>query len=428
MAIAGRTPDRYHALDALRGAAMFLGILLHAAIPYMKHPLPFWPLRDSRRCELFDACLAAVHDFRMQLFFLLAGFFGCLLYTRHGLRHTAGHRFKRIAIPLAVALLTIQPLLQAVSIYAAADLPPSSDEPAPTFFEQELPAAETPEAAVAEHFSIDGFLRFFLPTHLWFLWFLLLCFAIMLPLAWLGDRLRHRDIGWRWDGAIRWLFCSRMRWAILALATLPLLVPMNCPAGPETAIGWAPPPYLLAYYFIFFLVGWSLYRHRDLLERFTAGWKGHLAIGQLLVLPAALVCLFWAIQWEKLGRSEGPPWQSIAMVLLAIYTWLSIGGLMGLFLNRLSRERVWIRWLADSSYWCYLTSMPLIVFLNYVAIDWPVPAIVKFWFVSAASLLVLLTLYQSCVRYTWIGVMLNGPRTRPAAKTLHPDDQVPASV
>src|SRR4051812_29842849 len=106
---------RYHALDALRGAAMFLGILLHAAIPYTRFPLPFWPVQDDQRSPIFDGFLLLVHDFRMQTFFLLAGFFGCLLYTRYGWQRTAAHRLKRIALPLAVAMVTIQPAVQAVS-------------------------------------------------------------------------------------------------------------------------------------------------------------------------------------------------------------------------------------------------------------------------------------------------------------------------
>src|SRR5438128_709374 len=98
---------------------MFLGVLLHAALPYTSHPVPFWPVQDSHRFELFDLLLVAIHDFRMQLFFLLAGLFGCLLYTRYGAIGTARHRLKRVALPLILAFLTIQPLLQVVSVYAA---------------------------------------------------------------------------------------------------------------------------------------------------------------------------------------------------------------------------------------------------------------------------------------------------------------------
>ena len=37
--------DRYHALDALRGFAMLLGVLLHAALPYTAMRVPFWPVQ-----------------------------------------------------------------------------------------------------------------------------------------------------------------------------------------------------------------------------------------------------------------------------------------------------------------------------------------------------------------------------------------------
>ena len=74
--MAPSTADRYHALDALRGFAMLLGVLLHAAVPYATIPVPFWPVQDSRGTRALDLFLFAVHDFRMQVFFLLAGFFG----------------------------------------------------------------------------------------------------------------------------------------------------------------------------------------------------------------------------------------------------------------------------------------------------------------------------------------------------------------
>ena len=55
---------------------MLLGILLHAAIPYLHMRFPAWPVQDTHQSRVFDVNLFAVHEFRMQLFFLLAGFFG----------------------------------------------------------------------------------------------------------------------------------------------------------------------------------------------------------------------------------------------------------------------------------------------------------------------------------------------------------------
>ena len=57
---------------------------------------------------------------------------------------------------------------------------------------------------------------------------------------------------------------------------------------------------------------------------------------------------------------------------LALYSWLMVGGLLGLFLRYLSVERAWVRWLADSAYWCYLASLPPVVVFQYLVIDWPI--------------------------------------------------------
>src|SRR5262249_38305740 len=154
---------------------------------------------------------------------------------------------------------------------------------ATAFFGKPVPPGETPAVAALDHVLNWSFLG--LLVHLWFLWFLLVLFAVMLPLARIGDWLHHRSIGHNWDTASRWLLQSRFRWPILALFTLPLLLPMTNPTGPDTSLDWTPPAYLLAYYFLFFVVGWTLYRHRDLLSRFAGDWKRSLAVGHLIVLP-----------------------------------------------------------------------------------------------------------------------------------------------
>src|SRR5436309_2746219 len=110
--------DRYHALDSLRGFAMLLGVVLHAAISFMASPPAFWPVRDNDPTPLADVFLIAVHDFRMQVFFLLAGFFGCLLYQKYGLAGMTRHRLKRVAVPFVLALLLVVPTVQAVGVYA----------------------------------------------------------------------------------------------------------------------------------------------------------------------------------------------------------------------------------------------------------------------------------------------------------------------
>ena len=110
----GSARPRRHDLDALRGFAMLLGVGLHASLAFFPS---FWPAQDSTS-DLngpFDEFLWAVHGFRMPVFFLLSGFFTAMLWRRRGLGRLMWHRVRRIAVPLALGMVTIVPLTDWVS-------------------------------------------------------------------------------------------------------------------------------------------------------------------------------------------------------------------------------------------------------------------------------------------------------------------------
>jgi hypothetical protein len=91
---------------------MLLGIGLHAALSFA--PLP-WIVHDSRQNGVFGLFFAAVHGFRMPLFFLLSGFFTAMLWRKRGLKALLQHRFKRVVLPMLLGLVTIVPLMFVVS-------------------------------------------------------------------------------------------------------------------------------------------------------------------------------------------------------------------------------------------------------------------------------------------------------------------------
>lgn len=100
------TDPRRTDLDVLRGVAMLLGIVLHSFMSFMPGP---WPVQDSRQNDLFFIPVAAIHMFRMPLFFLLSGFFAMFILRKQGLRGMLRHRARRILLPLLLALITIVP-------------------------------------------------------------------------------------------------------------------------------------------------------------------------------------------------------------------------------------------------------------------------------------------------------------------------------
>lgn len=413
-------PERYHALDSLRGFAMFLGVVLHAGISFVTVPAALWPVRDARGTALADLFIVAVHDFRMQLFFLLAGFFGCLLYLKYGALGTARHRIKRVAVPFALAIVFVVPTVLAAFLYAELENArtegvPEKASPA-RVYAAELIAAEphkSSAALVLERFTTGDALRFVIPAHLWFLYYLLIFFAVALLSAPLLGRLSGTRFLARLDAAFGYVVESRLRVLVPALCTLPALVPMKSPIV-DTQVRWVPEWYLLLYYIGFFGFGWMLYRHRALVSSFGRRWGTALVVANVLVLPVVFVMLGG---WAEANESGADVfwWRLGGFAAQALYTWLMIVGLWGAFLRFFARESAWARYMADASYWCYLASITPIVIFQFVVKDWALPGLVKWVLVTTASLVVLLASYEWFVRYTFIGAILNGRKYRPRA-------------
>lgn len=104
---------------------MLLGIVLHGAMSFIPGIVAFWGVQDSQPNGLYGIVLASIHGWRMQLFFLVSGFFTAMLWRKRGLRALLGHRFKRIFLPMVLALLTIVPVMFVVSGYVRSR--PASD-------------------------------------------------------------------------------------------------------------------------------------------------------------------------------------------------------------------------------------------------------------------------------------------------------------
>jgi peptidoglycan/LPS O-acetylase OafA/YrhL len=401
---------------------MLLGVLLHAGLSFVVLVPAFWPVRDNDPSPLADLFLFAVHDFRMQLFFLLAGFFGCLLYLRYGAGGMARHRAKRVLVPLLVGLVVvIPPVLAAVlfveieNVRSAAEVrgEPGGARPLAGRLVAEHPDRGSARLAAEFVLSGEAFDKL-VPVHLWFLYFLVIFYAAALLLAPVLSRMSGTRLLARLDAAFRRVVAGRGRVPVPAGLTLPLMLTMQTWIV-DTPATWDPQVHILGYYALFFAFGWMLYRHRDLVPAFGRGWKLNLAVANLLVLPASVVLLALGKAAEDGGGPVGG-WRVGVFAASAVYTWLMICGLWGAFLHFFAAERRWVRYLADASYWCYLMSITPIVLLQFWVKDWPVPGMVKYVVVVGATTAVLLASYEWCVRYTVVGAILNGRKYRPRAE------------
>jgi peptidoglycan/LPS O-acetylase OafA/YrhL len=358
---AAKASPRFHDLDALRAAALLLGVFNHAMLFLIPQAEPIQ--HQVGPIELPDApamwywiSLNVSSGFRMPLYFLLSGFFTAMLWKRRGTLRLAKHRYSRIALPLLIGSFTIVPLSAWAEIGGAFDL-------------RSWPFV-----------WLDGV------YHLWFLAVLLWLAACFFLLVWRGAGYTHP---WLW-----WL-------------TIPLTVSLQIMAewvdfGPELLVRNFPTLVTLGYYTSFFFFGVFFYCRGFVTRRW---WTIALVPALLLIFPAGYVLLnssveaAWALPLSKLLR--------------VLYAWMMCWGLAGLFRWIATRERYWVRYISDSTYWVYLCHLPLIFLAErYLGpLTWSDHW--KFMLICVGIVAVLLVSYQYGVRYSPIGTFLNGKRERP---------------
>ncbi len=244
-----------------------------------------------------------------------------------------------------------------------------------------------------------GWLLFYFPVfhHLWFLWFLcwlVLAFVICVSV---GNYCNIRP-------PATWLTASNWKFAWIIPMTAIVQLPMTG-FGPDTSAGLLPMPSVLLYYAIFFGFG-ALYfdSHRTEVHRPHQWWM-LLVVAFALVFPLAM----------QLQTISDLPARLAFVTCAATFAWLMSFGLLEAFRKYLSQPSASIRYVADSSYWLYLAHIPLVIYLQYFVKDWTATAWVKVPLLCLVTFGILIVTYQWFVRYTAIGTLLNGRRTRPGA-------------
>ena len=379
--------ERVHALDNLRAVAMLLGIVLHAALSFMTLPIP-WVVRDVSRSPEFDLLVGVIHGFRMQLFFFLGGFFGHLLWQRHGAREFLRQRSKRIGLPFLLGMVTLMPLTLVVWGWGNPQL------------------AEEMAQQQNRRFTVLD-----IPTgHLWFLEMLLLLYVSAALVAWAARRLNLG--GWlpQLDAAFDRFITSPWKPllpvppTVLCLWGGPMLGEID-----NAGLRLLPAVRAVVYYGLFFGVGWWLHRRRHQLDALRDWLKSY---GALAVVAFATLGVCHLAQAQP-DAAHSLAVKGLGLTAASLYVWAMTFAVTGWFLRFAGQHRPWVRYLADASYWCYLTHLPLVVWLQVDVAQWPVNGWLKFALIMLVNAAVLLGSYHTCVRYTWLGRLLNGPRERP---------------
>ena len=212
-----------------------------------------------------------------------------------------------------------------------------------------------------------------------------------------------------------WITASPWRWLWLGLITLILQVIMFWGEfGPDTTLGIIPWNLLLLYYGVFFGFGALCYGQKDFEEKGGRYW----IVCLVLAIPALLLGLYLLEARNAAGaeyennRLETWLYHVGSSLFQVLYAWLMIFGCIGLFRHFFSEGKKWVRYLSDSSYWLYIGHIAALGFTAGLASLLDVPNFLKLIISLILATVILLLTYHAYVRYTWIGTMLNGKRTR----------------
>jgi hypothetical protein len=272
--------ERFHSLDATRAFALLLGVVFHAAWSFAPAPLGA-PIVDASARVGFHWFFFTSHTFRMQLFFLIAGFFGHLLFHRRGFSGFARHRLLRVGLPLLVGWFILFPLVVAAWTTGG-------NVSGRNLVELPLPLLFTLMFKQGLMFVPKPLGGLFSLTHLWFLYYLLWLYALALGvrfLVTLSAPVASLLRGWA-DGWVARVMRSPSFILWLAPGMGLFLWPMGGWFGVDTPVGSPVPSVpVLIFYGSFFALGWLLHRQAGLLTGLARHWRWQLVLGLLLSVP-----------------------------------------------------------------------------------------------------------------------------------------------
>jgi glucan biosynthesis protein C len=323
----------------------------------------------------------------MPVFFVTAGFAAALLLRRKGARRLARSRFRTIFLPLIAAYLLLSPLTRGTYAFA-----------------NEASVSGSLQAGIDLLLRGD-WIRWSKAYHLWFLVSLLLYTALAVCLDWLLHRL-PRDRVRQIRAVTRMLFTSRFRSIFLALIVACTMIPSYVlHDGDATTL-----PMQLTL-FGFFIVGWLLYLHRDLLPTFRQNaWRP--IAGAIAALPVAV----WSTRERLFSPEELQPLAGVVAgmsnsVLAACMTF----GLLGIFQTRFDQQPSRLgQYLSDASYWIFLIHLPLLIAVAGALSTTNFSAIAKYLITLGMVVPIVISTYHFGVRSTRFGRLLTG-REGPAS-------------
>jgi len=382
-----QTNERIHYLDNLRALAMLMGIFFHAAVAYSPMMTELWLSAGPEQSQVMEIVSWFTHLFRMPLFFMISGFFALLLIERRGMRGFLKNRGLRIATPFVVFM----PLMIIAIFGTVGWAMQAIENPGPMLTLIKV-MSQNPDAPKPP----------FSTMHLWFLFNLIL---FCLTLALMVKYKLHK---------MSWLVALVQPKWLLSLVPLLLVPALTSQVSPHPAAERIYPElWSFGFYGIFFLLGSVLYGRLEVLDSMKKYTAALIIISALLYIivyrsfPTELSLV------DAMAMAEGPKFSLQHLFIatlesyIAVYMTIACLNLGKQYLSGSSRV---MRYIADSSYWVYIIHLPLIFYIQFLLLDVNWGAWTEFWVSSLGTMALGLVSYAFFVRWTPVGILLNGRR------------------
>ncbi len=372
--------DRIHGFDAMRAIMMLLGLVLHASMTYSDINYgSVWPLKDPTNNHVFHIIIEFIHLFRMPAFFVIAGFFGALLFYKKSPGTMVSNRVHRIVYPFIVALFILWPLAVFTFNFSAQMISGNQDGLS-IAINAVYPDGLTPENTI----------------HLWFLYYLALISFLTCLIAW--GLKQFNFIVTKIKNCFEVCHKKFIILIPLVLITFFTLYQMQSSFA-ITSSSFVPDLNTAMFYIVFYWYGWALYQSKKLISNF--------------IQPAWIMLVFGTIIFiVKMYFDDSESGLSLyfAMFANSLATWLYIFACMGLFLRYASNGSYALRYISDAAYWIYLIHLPLVALIVGLISGIDLSALSKFGIVVFIATAICVATYHFLVRNTFIGLFLNGKK------------------
>ncbi|EMD9040658.1 glucans biosynthesis protein MdoC [Salmonella enterica] len=320
---------REYFLDSIRAWLMLLGIPFHISLIYSTHS---WHVNSAAPSWWLTLFNDFIHAFRMQVFFVISGYFSYMLFLRYPLKHWWKVRVERVGIPMltAIPLLTL-----------------------PQFILLQYVKEKTENWPTLSAYEKYNTLAWELISHLWFLLVLVILTTVSIGIfTWFQKRQET----------------SKPRPAAISLAKLSLIFfLLGVAYAAIRRIIFIVYPVILSdgmfnfivmqtlFYVPFFILGALAFIHPDLKARFTTPSRG-------CTLGAAVAFIAYLLN-QRYGSGDAWMYETESVITMVMGLWM-VNVVFSLGHRLLNFQSARVTYFVNASLFIYLVHHPLTLFFG----------------------------------------------------------------